>query len=221
MKKRGRKDSDSSHERASNTAGAALETEDSASSLQSGDSGIELLSGVKMINLDTNVQPEINDELIMMESDIDTDSDLETINSDTELLVEKHRDSDGSKAHSHSSRYSKSSIPSCLIAECGPRQCSGRVRNSLVDSYGCIMVCVECLKGCDKSHNSKQWTPGEVRGQAKAKLRKARQSMLNFIRLILDRRVFLSTLLYALLAFFTIMCNEVNECLVMYIIMMY
>ena len=214
VKRRERKDSDSNHERTSNKTGAALETEDSASSLQSGDSGIELSSGVKMNNeSDANKQPEMDDdELTMMESDIDTDSNFDTIDPDTELLMKEHRDLDGSKINSHLSRYSKSSITSCLLRECGSRQCCGRVRNSLMDSYGCVVLCVERLKGCGNCHHSKQWRLGEVRGQAKVKLRKTRQSILTFIRLILDRRVFLSTLLYALLAFFTIMCNEVNQC---------
>ena len=151
-----REDSWSNHEsdRTWNDTAALLEAKDSStsSSLQSGDSGIELSNGAKTIDPDINLpQPDTNDDdLIMMESDIDTDSDSETINSDTELLLETH--------------------------------CHG-----------------------------KQWTPGEVKGQAKAKLRKVRHSTLNLLCLILDRRVFLSTLLYALLAFFDIMCNEVSE----------
>ena len=213
-KRGGKEDGGSNHERDGtwNGTAASLETEDSSSSLQSGDSGIELSSGMKMID-STNLQPDINDdELITMESDIDTDSDFETINSDTKLLLKTQRDSknlDGGKTHLYSSRFFNSSVSSCLVSECGPRQCYGRVRNSLMDSYGCVVVCMECLKSC--VNYSKQWTPGEVKGQGKAKLRKARHSMLNLFRLILDRRVFLSTLLYALLAFFTIMCNEVSS----------
>ena len=161
------------------------------------------------VNLQSNMD---NDELMMVESDIDTDSDFEGVNSDTELLMKEHRDSlnsESSQAHSYSSRFSKNYIPSCLISQCGPQQCYGSIRNSLSDSYGCVVVCVECLKGCGNSRH--KWTPGEVRGQARAKLRKAGRSMLNLLHLILDRRVFLSTLLYGLLAFVTIMCNEVIE----------
>ena len=214
-KKRERKDSDSNCERTSNKTITSLETEDSSSSLRSGDSGIELSSGMKMIDSDTNMQSEMDDDEVMtVESDIDADSDFEMINSDTELLIKQqcHENSnhlDGNEAHSYSSRFFKSSIPSCLVSQCGPRQCYGRVRNSLMDSYECVAVCVECLKDCANHRHSKRWTPVEVRGQAKAKLRKAGHSILNFFRLILDRRVFLSTLLYASLAFFTIMCNEV------------
>ena len=211
----GREDGGSNHERDGtwNGTAASLETEDSSSSLQSGDSGIELSGGMKTIDSDTNLQPDMNDnELITMESDIDTDSDFETIDSDTKLLLKTQRDSknlDGSKAHLYSSRFFNNSVSSCLARECGPRQCYGRVRNSLMDSCDCVVVCTERLKSC--VNYSKQWTPGEVKGQGKAKLRKAWHSMLNLFRLILDRRVFLSTLLYALLAFFTIMCNEVSS----------
>lgn len=215
-----REDSWSNHEsdRTWNDTAALLEAKDSSisSSLQSGDSGIELSNGVKTIDPDINLpQPDTNDDdLIMMESDIDTDSDLETINSDTELLLETEgnsKNSDDSRAHLHSPRSFVSTISSCLVSECGPEQCYGRVRNSLVDSYDCVMVCVEYLKGCMHYCHGKQWTPGEVKGQAKATLRKVRHSALNLLRLILDRRVFLSTLLYALLAFFDVMCNEVSE----------
>ena len=171
---------------------------------------------MKTMDSDANSQPDMNDdELIVMESDIDTDSDFETISSDTELLLKTQRDSkstDGRRAHLYSSlRIFKSSVSSCLIRECGPGQCYGRVRNSLADSYGCVMMCTECLKSCVNCHYKKQWTLGEVKGQAKAKFRNARHSMLNLFRLILDRRIFLSTLLYALLAFFTITCNEVSS----------
>ena len=218
-KRSGREDGSSNHEREGtwNGTAASLETEDSSSSLQlqSGDSGIELSNGVKTIDSDANLQPDTNDdELIMMESDIDTDSDFETIDSDTNLFLKTQRDSknlDGSKAHLYSSRFFKSSISSCLVRECGPRQCYGRVRNSVLDSYGCVVVCMKCLNSCANYRYSKRWTPREVKGQAKTKLRKARHSVLNLLRLILDRRVFVSTLLYTLLAFFTIMCNEVSE----------
>ena len=215
-KRDGKEDQDGSTHESDGTWNANPTSLDSASSLQSGDSGIELLNDVRTMDSDANLQPDMNDdELIVMESDIDTDSDFETISSDTELLLKTQRDSksiDGHRAHSYLSlRFFKSSVSSCLIRECGPGQCYARVRNSLVDSYGCVVVCTECLKSCVKCCYKKQWTPGEVKGQAKAKLRNAKRSMLNLLRLILDRRVFLSTLLYALLAFFTIMCNEVSS----------
>lgn len=215
-KRDGREDQGGSTHERDGTWNASSTSLDSASSLQSRDSGIELSNDMKTINSDTNLQPDMNDEeLIVMESDIDTDSDFEPISSDTELLLKTQRDSkstDGHRAHLYSSlRFFKSSVSSCLIRECGPQQCYGRVRNSLADSYGCVVVCTECLKSCVNCRYKKRWTPGEVKDQAKVKLRNARHSMLNLLHLILDRRVFLSTLLYALLAFFTITCNEVSS----------
>ncbi len=192
-----------------------LETNDSSGSLLSSDSGIEL----KMNGSDSDTelidvtQPEINDhddELVMMESDVDADSDFERVNSDTELLVNEYKTSTNST--SKCSRFAKRFIPSCLLRECGPGQCYGGVRNSLMDSYGCVVASVEYLKGCGKSHRHSKWsTGGEVRGHSKRTLvKRTYHSVLNLICLILDRRVFLSTLLYGVLAFFTIICNEVT-----------
>ena len=194
-----------------------LETNDSSGSLLSNDSGIAL----KMNSSDSDTelidvtQSEINDhddEMIMIESDIDTDSDFEQASSDTELLIHERRTSDVHSSRSKCSNFVKRFIPSCLIRECGPQQCYGRVRNSLVDSYGCVKMCTKCLKESGKSHPRKRsWTLGEVRGQSKRTIKKMCQSMLNLIRLILlDRRVLLSTLLYGVFAFFTIITIEVN-----------
>ena len=167
-------------------------------------------SDTELIDVTQSEMDDHNDELMMMESDIDTDSDFERVSSDTELLVRENRTSETHSSHSKWSKFVKCCIPSCLVSQCGPRQCYGRVRNSLVDSYGCVLLCTECLKECDRSQRSKQWTPGEVRGQSKRTLKGTYLSLLNLIRLIFDRRVFLSTLLYGVLAFFTIITNEVN-----------
>ena len=159
-------------------------------------------------------QPEIDDqddELMMMESDIDTDSDFEPMSSDTELFVRKDRTSDMRSDRSRWSKFVKQFVPSCLIRECGPRNCYGRVRNSLVDSYGCVLLCTKCLKECGyKSFCSRQWTPGEVKGQSARPLKGTCQSVLNIIRLIFDRRVFFSTLLFGVFAFFAIITSEVK-----------
>ena len=160
-------------------------------------------------------QPEIDDqddELMMMESDIDTDSDFEPVSSDTELLVREHRTSDMHSNHSKWSKFvNKHFVSSCLIRECGPQNCYGRIRNSLVDSYGCVLLCTKCLKERGyKSLCNRRWTPGEVKGRSTRPLKGTCQSVLNMIRLIFDRRVFLSTLLYGVFAFFTIITNEVT-----------
>ena len=203
-------DSTSSSDRSS----TKLETNDSSGSLLSNDSGIELKlngsdSDTELINVTQPEMADHDDKLMMMESDIDTDSDFERVNSDTELLISERRESRNSDTHSTCSRFVKRFIPSCFVSQCGPQQCYGSVRNSLSDSYGCVVVSMECLKGCGNSRHSK-WTPGEIRGQAKTTLKRTCHSLLNLIILILDRRVFLSTLLYSVLAFFTIICNEVN-----------
>ena len=191
----------------------SLETNDSSGFLFSNDSGIELKmngsdSDTELIDV---MQPEINDhndELKIMESDTDTGSDFERVNSDTELLVSEHKTSNTT---SKCSKVVKRFIPSCLVSECGPHQCYGRVRNSLMDSYGCVVVCMECLKGCGKSHHHSTWSTEEIREHGKSTfVKRTYRSVLNLICLILDRRVFLSTLLYGVFAFFAIICNEVN-----------
>ena len=206
----------------SGTHSTNLETNDSSGSLLSNDSGIELKmngsdSDTELIDVTQSEIDDHDDEIVMMESDIDTDSDFEQASSDTELLTHERRTSDTYSNCSKFSNFVKHFVPSCLIRECGPGQCYGRVRNSLADSYGCVKMCTECLKSCVNCRYKKQWTPGEVKGQTKAKLRNARQSMLNLLRLILDRRIFLSTLLYALLAFFTITCNEVSSNIILFL----
>ena len=163
-------------------------------------------------------QPEIDDdELIMVESDIDTDSDFERVNSDTELLYKVVHDDSRTLKNTYAQIKLSSSctspracIPECLMTQCGPRQCYGSVKNSLMDSYRCVAVCVDCLKGCGNCRRRK-CTSREVKGQFIGKLRGFRRTVVRYIRLILDRRVFISTFLYGSLAFLVVMCNEVNH----------
>ena len=194
-----------------------LETKDSSGSLLSNDSGIELKmngcdSDTELIDVTQPEKDDHDDELIMAESDIDTDSDFDRVNSDTELLISERNEFRNSNTHSTRSRWSrffKCLIPSCFISQCGPRRCYNSVRNSLTDSYGCVVMCVECLSSCGNSC-TRRWTPGESRGQANPTLKRMCYSILNLICLIFDRRVFLYTLLYSILAFCAIICNEVN-----------
>jgi hypothetical protein len=218
----GHEESTSSSTSSSNTHSTNLETNDSSGSLLSNDSGIELKmnasdSDTELIDVTQSEIDDHSDEILTMESDVDTtdlDSDFERVSSDTELLIHERRTSG---SYSSRSNFVKCFIPSCLARECGPGQCYNRVRNSLVDSYGCVVMCgAKCCGTCSKSHHSKRsWTPGEVRGQSKRILKSVCQSVMNLIRLILlDRRVFLSTLLYAVFAFFTIITIEVIKLLI-------
>ena len=200
-----------------------METNESSSSLKSNDSGIELLSSETLSKNDSDTEQLLvdvtqsdtvtaDDELIVMaESDIDADSDFERVNSSTELLIEDVKNLGNRRTQSNSSaisRFCTACIPECLVTQCGPRQCYNSLRNSLMDSYVCVVVSVECLKGCGSCHR-RNWTPGEAKSQAIEKLTRVGHSILNLLRLVLDRRVFLSTLLYSLFAFFAIICNEV------------
>ena len=218
-----RDDCEENSSSSSDTRSTNLETNDSSGSLLSNDSGIELKmngndSDTELIDVTQSEIDDHDDEIVMMESDIDTDSDFERTSSDTELLIHERRTSDTHSNRSKCSNFVKRFVPSCLIRECGPVQCYGRVRNSLADSYGCVKMCMKCLKECGKSHHRKRsWTLREVRDQSKRTIKRTYQSVLNLIHLILlDRRVFLSTLLYGVFAFFTIITIEVNQCWVLY-----
>ena len=200
-----------------------LDTPDSTNSLQSIDSGIQLMSNTRLnglISSDTELinvtQPEIDDDdLIIVESDMDTDSDFDRVNSDSELLFVAERDEQLTNLEKARlvevwRTRSRNCLSSCLSSQCGPRQWYDRVRNSLTDTYGCLVGCVASLRGCGGCRRN-NWTPGEVRGQSLEKFKGAGRSVIDFLRLILDRRVFVSTFLYGSFAFLVVMCNEVNH----------
>lgn len=186
----------------------------------SNDSGIELPSGDR-VDSDTELidvtQSEMDDnELITVESDINTaDSEFERVHSDTELLFKLRPDSslDGTN-RARSSSFSLR-IPDCIVTQCGPRHCYGTIRNSLMDTCEFVFMFVGCLKSCVNCCQ-RRWTGDpsrEVtdRGQPLRKLAKRLvHSVISYVRLVLDRRVFISTLLYGTFAFLVVMCNEVK-----------
>ena len=195
---------------------------DSSGSMQSNDSGIELLPGDK-IDSDTEMIDLSNDNpspdgIMMAESDVDTDSDFERVNSDTELLVSERLEARKLSKSQNSLRscftkFRKHCVPECIFTECAPSQCYGSARHSVMDSYESIVACVRCVKiSGGRCCCCKKWTPGETAGstsEAKAKLRSFRRSIVDMAHLVVDRRVFLSTLLYGLVAFIVIISNEV------------
>ena len=207
---------------------------DSAGSMQSTDSGIELLpsdkidSDTEMIDLSNNDDdPSPPDGIMMAESDIDTDSDFERVNSDTELLVTERREARKYQNYKSSglrncfTKFRKHCVPECIFTECAPSQCYGSARHSVIDSYESIFACVRCVKICSTRFccccRRNKWTPpgetgsggGKSGGDGRDKVRIVRRSIVDMLRLVVDRRVFLSTLLYGLVAFIVIISNEV------------
>ena len=203
-----------------NSQSSTLEAIDSSCSLQSNDSGIELPSSTSLEKVDSDTelidvtQPEMHDDdLIIVESDIDTDSEFERVHSDTELLFKLRNDSSLgiNQGRSSSSRFR---VPDCLVTQCGPRQCYGSIRNSLLDTYEFVLVIVKCLKSCSNCLRRRRTDEHsrEVadRGHPLRELpKRLAYSVIIYVRLILDRRVFISILLYGTLAFLVVMCNEV------------
>ena len=198
--------------------------------MQSNDSGIELLPGDK-IDSDTEMIDLSNDDpnpdgILMAESDIDTDSDFERVNSDTELLLSerlnearnmsKTQNQSHTGLHSCFAKFRKHCVPECIFTECAPTQCYSSARHSVIDSYESIIACIRYAKICGtRCCCRKKWTPGETESTSdgKAKLRMLCRSIVDMARLVVDRRVFLSTLLYGLVAFIVIISNEVSVCL--------
>ena len=202
--------------------------------MQSTDSGIELLpsdkidSDTEMIDLSNNDDdPSPPDGIMMAESDIDTDSDFERVNSDTELLVAERREARKYQNHKSSglhncfTKFRKHCVPECIFTECAPTQCYGSARHSVIDSYESIVACVRCVKVCGTRCcyccRRNKWTPlgetgsgGGKSGDGRAKVRMLCRSIVNMLRLVVDRRIFLSTLLYGLVAFIIIISNEVH-----------
>ncbi len=198
---------------------------DSAGSMQSNDSGIELLPGDK-IDSDTEMIDLSNDDpnpdgIVMAESDIDTDSDFERVNSDTELLLSerlearklsKSQTQNHNRLHNCFAKFRKHCIPECIFTECAPTQCYSSARHSIVDSYESIVACLRYAKICGiRCCCCKKWTPGETgsTSDGKAKLKMFCRSIVDMAWLVVDRRVFFSTLLYGLVAFIVIISNEV------------
>ena len=206
------------------------ERNDSSSSMQSNDSGIELVtserrkSDTELLDLSNGDIDDIDeyttspDGLLMAESDVDTDSDFERVDSGTELLIAERQEEAKNLRRSQGRlqncliKFREVCIPECIFTQCTPTHCYHSARHSVVDSYENTVACLECLKvSC--SCWGQRWTPGEAGSGGRVKLRKAGRSFIDVLRLMLDRRVFLSTLLYGLLSFVSIISNEVNDVL--------
>ena len=200
------------------------ERNDSSGSMQSNDSGIELLTNERL-DSETELYDLSNDDetlnttdpgLLIAESDIDTDSDMERVNSDTELLISvRERERKSSNANRGCSaecwpKFRQYCIPECIFTQCSPGQCFNSARNSVMDSYESCVACVMCLKGSCTCCCKRNWSPGEAKSDGRGKLKKFGRSVFGVLWLMVDRRVFLSTLMYGLTSFVIIISNEVK-----------
>ena len=199
---------------------------DSSGSMQSNDSGIELLPGDKIDSdaemIDLSNDDRSNDGIMVAESDLETDSDFERVSSDTELLLAERLEAtctystrnrqNHTRSHGCLAKLQHYCIPECIFTECAPGQCYDSARHSVVDSYESVVTCVRCVKLCGTRWCCcRRYTPrGEDTGEESGeKLTKVRRSIVDLARLVIDRRVSLSTLLYGLVAFIVIIANEV------------
>ena len=183
-------------------------SEASGESAPSNDSGIGLNpatqqsdSDTEMINLgDGGV--EATEEIVIAESDIDTESDFETDTSDTDLLIK----TTGSQLQKPSPQQR---ILNCL----NPLPLFLKIKDRFTDCFSSIVACVTCVAGCKLcmgcSSGGQKCSLHSVRRGAVCRLKKIGSKLLQTGLLFKDRRVLLSTLLYGLASFIFIIQNEV------------
>ena len=154
---------------------------DSDHHLPSLDSGIEMIQQGEVTDADdSDVEMLVPSEAVrIVESDIDSQSDFENVSSDTELLIEERREE-------------------VRIQNAIGRV--GRAKRNLVRYRQQCTSCVTCCLDC---------TPRKACTLVGTKLRAGGSKMKLMLRLIRDRRVIISTLLYGMLAFATIIVQEV------------
>lgn len=136
-----------------------------------------------------------DDELIMVESDVDTDSDFGRISSNTDLLIRERREEPALK---------KLACPNfnplylCLL-----------IKKRIMDCIETPIVMVTYLLRASKrgSWSPQKLTSEDVSLKAVSVLNRVKKSAL----LIVDLRVFLGTLLYGLFAVIGIMASEVCD----------
>lgn len=175
----------------------------------SSDSGIELSKQVQDDEVEVAVESNIamamdrSDSAVVMESDIDTESEAgilsfdESATSDTELLMNVERDSErvgDRRKRFHKVKQWAASWSPTVIAR------TYRHRASV-----CWTSCGVCMAACSSC------TPRQVTRFMAAKLRAFLHKLLEMAKLMMDRRVFLSTSLYSLLGGIAVMLNEVTS----------
>ena len=116
----------------------------------------------------------------IVESDIDSQSDFENVSSDTELLLDERREE---------------------VRFQNKLGLLGRAKRNLLSYRQQCKSCVTCCLDC---------TPRKACMLVGTKLRAGGSKLKMMLRLIRDRRVIISTSLYGLLAFATIITQEVH-----------
>ena len=163
----------------------------------SSDSGIELSRSTQAGAEEEDA--EVSTSLVMMESDIDSESDAgalsfdESANSDTELLVNART---VNKRRTGQLREWAVSWSPAVVA-----------RQSRMRASSCWTHCGSCMTSCLNC------TPRQAGLYVSYKLRQLLLKLKEMAKLMIDRRVFLSISLYALLGMVTVMVTEASSLL--------
>ena len=157
-------------------------------------------SDTEMVNLSPidSIQSDMDDAPILMaDSDVDTDNDFDAISSDTELMI-RERGRSGNRRQ-------------CPRKLCfNPLYPCIKFKERIV---GCVATPVAIIAYFWNAEKRGSWSPRKALNK-KTISRKAMSVLLGLKRtavLMLDRRVFLGTFLYALYAFIGIMSVEVSK----------
>lgn len=149
-------------------------------------SGVELMSrGTSEQDLDLMDSDGVTVQVA--ESDIDSSSDFERVPSDTELLIK------------HMPRTAQQRRQPVLHNPL--TKMKDRLRGC---QRSCSVRCTPCSLECIRISTKKIVTKMFLTGGTKLK---------NALLLLRDRRVLISTALYGLMSFFTIISNEVGSCI--------
>ena len=152
------------------------------------DSGIEMSQQGEVTDAEeSDVEPLVLSETIqIVESDIDSQSDFEDVSSSTELLLEERRNAPDFKEQV---KY---------------RNTLGFLGRTKYKLRSCNQQCKSCITGCLAC------TPKKACTLIDTKLRAGWSKLKMMLSLIRDRRVIVSTSLYGILAFASIMSQEVR-----------
>lgn len=153
-----------------------------SSVILSEDSGIELMRQER----DQEVDDSDVEMVQIAESDIDSQSDFEVVSSDTELLIESRR-----------RRPQRTKLPG-TTALC--RKAREKTQEYKDDFHSCVSCCVG-IKECSST---------KARDVFLEKLKAIAAKLKEMFTLLRDGRVLISTSLYGLFAFASIMSQEVS-----------
>ena len=129
---------------------------------------------------------------LIVESDMDSESDPEAVASDTELLINERR----------RERRSES-----WVKFRNPRDYFNDTRARVA---GCHAGCVACAVACHSFSWKQQVTREKVKEYARRKAQTGLSRTKQVLLLLLDRRVFFSTTIYGLLGFLSLIGQEVS-----------